>query len=332
MVETTREPQAVPASRKRHRSRWRKRFSRRLQYVLLRGCLVVLSRLPLTLGRWLAAIVGTGCCWVLRRERAIALSNLTQALGDEKSPAELRLLTRRVFRHTTTTFVEWVIIRRWSRERIEQEFGYLREDLQALGDDVRSQPCGVVGFSAHFGNWEVLLMLYSFFNQNGLVGLAKPSKSPKMRDFLKELRCVHTVAMVYTDESPRKLIRALREKKLLGFLADQDIRNNRGIFVEFFGRPTHTVTFPVALGRKVGAPMVLCLLVREGKKFRVIRTPLEPVAKTDDEDADLAAGTQWWTTALEGAIRQAPEQWLWFYPRWRTQPGKLRRHKAGRAS
>ena len=238
-------------------------------------------------------------------------------------------MARRVFRSTVTTFVEWIIIRRWTRERIERTFGYLREDLQGLGTDVGSQPVGTIGFSAHFGNWELLLMLYSFFNPDGLVGLAKPSKSPKMRDFLKELRCVHTGDMVYTDESPRKLVRALRQKKLLGFLADQDIRNNRGIFVEFFGRPTHTVTFPAALGRKVGAPMVLCLLVREGKKFRVIRTPLEPVQKTEDEDADLEVATQWWTSELEKAIRGAPEQWLWFYPRWRTQPGKLRQRASG---
>ena len=283
--------------------------------------------MPLTLGRWLGATVGTACYFGLRRERAIALANLTSAFGDSHSPSELRLMARRVFRSTVTTFIEWIVIRRWPRARIEKTFGYLRQDLQGLGNDVASQPAGAIGFSAHFGNWELLLMLYSFFNPDGLVGLAKPSKSPKMRAFLKELRCVHTVGMVYTDESPRKLMRALRGKKLLGFLADQDIRNNRGIFVEFFGRPTHTVTFPVALGRKVGAPMVLCLLAREGKKFRVIRTPLEPVQKTEDEDADLEAATQWWTSELEKAIRGAPEQWLWFYPRWRTEPGKLRQRK-----
>jgi KDO2-lipid IV(A) lauroyltransferase len=137
---------------------------------------------------------------------------------------------------------------------------------------------------------------------------------------------VNGLDMVYTDESPRKLIRALKNGQVLGLLPDQDLRTNSGIFVDFFGMPAYTVTMPARLARQLGVKMGLCCLLREGKGFRLVYHPPFDIPRTSDETADIAGATQMWSHLLESEIRKRPEQWVWFYPRWRTPLERPRRH------
>ena len=185
---------------------------------------------------------------------------------------------------------------------------------------------GVVGLTAHFGNWELLLFFCGHFTPGLLVGIAKRAKFERTHEFLHSLRSTNGIDIVYTDESPRKLIRALRNGKLLGFLPDQDLRTNKGVFVDFFGKPAYTVTMPVRLAFQVGAKMLLCGLVRQGKSFRFFYHLPFDIPRSADEDADVARVTQHWSHLLEAEIRKLPEQWLWFDPRWRTPLERPRRH------
>ena len=41
---------------------------------------------------------------------------------------------------------------------------------------------------------------------------------------------------------------------------------------------------------------------------------------------DIRRGTELWSRFLEDEIRKRPEQWVWFYPRWRSPPDRPRRH------
>jgi len=321
----------VPKGRKKHRRRWRKQLSRQVQYLALRVGHAVVSRLPLPLGRALAWTVGTATYLLLRHERAIALHNLTCAFGDSKSERERRRIARASFQSTAQTFIEWIIIRRWSEQRVARKFSGLVEAAQKMRS--RAGPRGVVGYTYHLGNWEVLSFVYGHANPDFLVSVAKPTKFPKTQAFLHALRSTPGASLYYTDETPRKMIRALRDGRLLGFLPDQDLRTNKGIFVDFFGRPAYSVTLPASLARKEKAQYFSCALVREGKGFRYLEVGPEEFPWSDSEEDDVRAITERWTGHLEEMIREYPEQWIWYYPRWRTKPERARKHfKRGRSS
>jgi KDO2-lipid IV(A) lauroyltransferase len=107
---------------------------------------------------------------------------------------------------------------------------------------------------------------------------------------------------------------------MLVLLADQDARQS-GIFVNFFGRPASTVRGPAVLSLKYDAPIIPTNIYRIGP-FRhhvYYGEPIEPAAFRDREDPTHAM-TQAHVSALEGFIRQHPEQWLWMHRRWKTQP------------
>jgi KDO2-lipid IV(A) lauroyltransferase len=310
--------------RKRKRSRFRKALTRNLGYVVLRCVHAVVCRLPRTVGRWLAWLVGSLAYYLLGRERRIALDGLTRVYGSERSPAEIRSLARGVFRHTVHLVIDWLIVRRWSRERVERCFPEVAKSYGELREAHRAIGTGVVGVTGHFGNWEFLSVFFGHFLPGQLVPIAKRLYYPRYQDFIHRLRASTGNDIIYTDESPRRILRALKDGKITGFLPDQDVRTNSGVFVDFFGLPAHTVTAPVSIARKLRVPLYVVLVIRQGHGFRVVFDPIE-IPHTDDEAADLLAGTQSWTRYLEKQIRSAPEQWSWLHPRWRTTPGGPRR-------
>jgi KDO2-lipid IV(A) lauroyltransferase len=224
------------------------------------------------------------------------------------------------------TVVEWVILRRWTPEKLRREFPETLPVLDRMVADVTARGSGAVAMTAHCGNWELLSILYARFKPGLLVPVAQRVYFEKYNNFIHWLRTSTGLEVFYTDESARRLIRVLQEKKYPAFLPDQDVRTNSGVFVDFFGLPAYTVTFPVALARKFRVPLFIAILVREGKKFKMDYSGLVDVPRTGDESADLLAGTEKWARIMEDMIRKYPEQWAWTHPRWRTSPSHPRVH------
>jgi len=309
---------------KRRRGPFRKAISREAGYIIIRALHAIISRLPLPVGRGLARVLGFLGYFALPRERRSALLNLTRVYGAEKSAREIRLMARKVFQNMVLTFIEWPILRRWPREKLLARFPNVGPDLQRMQRDIQATGTGAVTITGHHGNWELMALFFSQYMPGFLFPIAKRLYFDKYQDFLHRLRESSGVKVIYTDQSARRIIRVIRDGNIPGFLPDQDLRTNSGVFVDFFGLPAYTVTFPIDLARGLGVKYGVICLVREGKGYRVLYNGLFDVPKTEDKAADILTGSQAWSRVLEGMIRQYPEQWSWTHQRWRTVPGHPR--------
>lgn len=322
--------EAAPAGGRgqpRKRKRWRKSVSRWSGYLAGRLLHAVVSRLPYGFAGGASALIGGVGYLFLRRDRRRAIANLTRVLGASRSPAELRALARGVFRHTASVFVEFAILRRWSTEKLRARFPEVATRLQDIRASTRAQGAGgVVGISGHLGNWELLFLFLTRFTPGFAVAVANRIYFPRYQDFLHHLRTSGGGLVFYNDESARKAIQHLREGRVLGFLADHEVRTNASVFVDFLGLPAQTATFPVQLARKLGVPLGLLLLVREGPTYRLIHHGLFQAPSTGDKAADLLEGTRQWSKMLEAEILSRPAQWSWIHDRWRSTPERPRRH------
>ncbi len=322
--------EALPRRKpKRKRNRALKISSRYAGYCCLRLAHFLLSRLPLPLGLAVSRVGGYLAYLVAREARRCGVESLTRVYGNEFSENEIRQQVKEVFQHTAATAAEFCILRRWSNEKLQAKYPEVVAAVQQTERDVRASGSGVVGLTAHFGNWEVLSLFHSRFAPGLLVPVAKRAYFSKYHDFIHRLRTADGLEVIYNDESPRKLIRAIHDGKLLGLLPDQNLRTNGGVFVEFFGKPAYTVTFPVVLARKLGVKMFFSCLVREGGSFRLMHSGLFDTPRTGNQERDVLEGTQRWTSLLEDSIREFPTQWSWIYPRWRSTPDHPRFHHGG---
>src|SRR5262249_46261600 len=127
--------------------------------------------------------------------------------------------------------------------------------------------------TGHFGNWEMAgyaLGLFGFWTH----AIAGPIDNPHVDRFLRAFRERTGQHILAKSGEFDRIQDVLASGGVLATLADQDA-GQRGLFVEFFGRPASThkaiallaleygVTLAVALVRNTGQPLSYCVHVED---------------------------------------------------------------------
>jgi KDO2-lipid IV(A) lauroyltransferase len=182
---------------------------------------------------------------------------------------------------------------------------------------------GVVLFTGHCGNWE---MLNAMLNISGIpmTIAVRDLRDARISAMATELRSRFGSEVVARGKGAgRRLAHALAENRVNGLLIDQDIRDIPGVFVPFFGRPAWTPVGGGMLAVRAGCPSVAAFIHRQPDGTH--RATIEPLPAPEDgsEEERALALTARATAAIEAQIRAHPAQWVWFHRRWRTRPDDL---------
>lgn len=291
----------------------------RLEYGIVRFALGLLGALPRRLALRLGALIGDGFYAFDARDRKIALANLARAFP-EMPDEERRAILRRSCRNLGRMLAEVCHFDSLTKDNIGR-FVTIAQPKVWSDAVQRAQRDGAIVLTAHFGNFELLAHF------QGLSGYPVTLAHRTMRNPLVDRIILDMRERVGTVSLPKKqaarlLLRALRQKGMVALLADQNQTANAGIFVDLFGTPACTTPGPARLAAHTGAPIVPVFLVREGESERhrlVIYPDVEP-ANTGDKLADMVETTERCNRAIERALTEHPDQWIWFHRRWKTRP------------
>jgi len=118
------------------------------------------------------------------------------------------------------------------------------------------------------------------------------------------------------------MFRVLEQGELLGILADLNVQEKEGVFVDFFGVPASTTTSIAKLAVKTGAVVLPAFAVWEESKAKYVVYLEPPVEYRADDNSpeNIKELTQKITNVVEKYVRKYPEQWLWIHKRWNTRP------------
>jgi len=294
------------------------KFKYRRYYLYYLGRLTAFNFhiLPLSVGLFIARAAGDIAFCVLAKYRRIAIENLREAFGNDKSEAEIRAIARKVFENVAMIAVEMIRFPKINASNIDS---YVRMENSGIIDESFRAGRGTIILTGHFGNWELLAMTLRVKGYPG-VAVGRKIYFHKYDEYLNRLRKMHDVKVIDREQSPRAFLRILKQNNIVGILADQDVDSVEGVFVNFFGKPAYTPIGPVALAKATGATMVPAFIVREGLHHRfIVEKPVELV-DTGDKEKDMVTNTQAWSNVLEAFIRKYPDQWVWVHRRWKTKP------------
>ena len=278
---------------------------------LLLGALHGVARLPPTWQQRIGRGLGRLLRHVKRREHRVARRNLELCFPELDAAARQALLERH-FEAVGMSFVEMGIgwftpIDRLLR-RVEI-FG--REHL----DRALAKGKGALLFSGHFTTLEVCVAVLEVLVTNSSC-MYRPQRNAMMDVLIRRGRSRFAREQIPRD-NVRALLRKLRDNYAVAYMPDQTYLGKQSELLPFFGEPAVTNTATSKLASISGAA-VLPYFFRRLPDGRY-RVDIGPALDNFPSD-DLAADTSRLFALLEAYIRQAPEQYLWLYKKFKGRP------------
>ena len=293
---------------------------------LLHAALWLLGSLPLRALQRLAGVLA----WLSRvsnnRECRVARVNVGIAFPQLDAAAR-EAVHRECLRQTAATALECA--RLWSRPQV-RALDWIRgvegADLLAAA---RAGGRGVIVAAPHLGNWELLCHYLASSGPLSIVYRA-PQWAPAEQLLLRGRGGSQVEQLLAQPSSVRRMLKALKEGRILGILPDQQPKVGEGEFAPFFGRPALTMTLLSRLAARAGVDVVFGFAERlpDGAGF-VIRFQPAPAGIADDDPVSAATALN---AGVEACVRRAPQQYQWTYKRWsRAAPGLVNPYLAGHA-
>lgn len=265
------------------------------------------------LGGGIGAVIGSLPLREVKRSR----EHLTKAFP-ERDQAWVVRTVRRTFVHFTRMALWTAVTLHWDIRTLRRHIAVEgQENLRTLLTACKRGE-GTVGFTGHFGNWELLSRIGATIMPLSLVG--RRLRSPLADALVQAARTSSGGRLLYQDAPFADFVRDLREGRLLAVLVDQDIPRLAGCFVPWFGDLAYTPSAPAALARLTRSGVMPVFLYWKHHRWVLHAGPYRHFPRTRDSEGDVRAIIAWITAYQEAIVRRAPEQWAWWHKRWRTRP------------
>ncbi len=170
----------------------------------------------------------------------------------------------------------------------------------------------------HLGSFEAIGQAYSLRSEartRPMTALYRRPRKDVLLPLVEEARAKQGLKLAPADmRGVRMLMRALRQREVLGILPDQVPGAGDGVWAPFFGKPAFTMVLPGKLAVS-GDALVLVLGAERlpgGRGFNVHVEPLEG-ALSGEPLADATAIN----AAIERMVLRFPTQYLWGYNRYK---------------
>jgi KDO2-lipid IV(A) lauroyltransferase len=301
------------------RHKVRRRWLDYLVYLAVRLLVALAQALTIEQSYALASFLAWMIYRVDARHRQVGMENLARAFGGQFTESQRDQIVRGVYRHFCRMLMEILHTPRklhltnW-RDRV------LLVGHEAVMDQLITGGRSMIFLTGHYGNWELAGYVFGLFGFP-TVSVARTLDNPYLDRYLRSFRQRTGQSLIPKTGGFDQMVEVLQTGRVLSFLADQDA-GQRGLYVEFFGRPASTHKAIALLAIEHQAPVVVGVARRIGPGFRYeIRCEdiIDPVSLTGTAD-DVRLLTQRFTSALERLIRQDPTQYLWLHRRWKHQP------------
>jgi len=294
-----------------------------LEYLLFRIVLFPVQMLSLKGINRLARFLGNALFHVSPQRRKIARINLDIAFGDTKSPDEKKRIIKQSLIHMIRVTLQCLWITRHTEQRVYQLFPNNPEGMEHL-DHCLERGHGAFYLMAHYGNWEALGILFGYKKFPQVYSVARKFDNPYLEAFLMHLRTLSGSRIFHKEESPLKMVRALKNNSCVAVMMDQN-GGIRGLFVDFFGKTAATPRSLAVLSYSTRAAVIpLIPHPQEDGTYQAVFLPELKLEKTGDKDKDIFRWTQEYQKVLEKVIREHPEPWMWIHRRWKTRPSEER--------
>lgn len=250
---------------------------------------------------------------IAKKQKKRAEENVIRAF--QCSREEAKDIVDRAFSNLTQTMIEVFYMPKVKGDFINK---YIEIEGMEYVEEVLAEDKGIIVVTAHMGNWE---WMGASMAQLGypVTTIVKNQPNVDFNRFLQEMRTQAGMEVFARDGADLiRAARAMKQKKFLGFLADQD-GAEQGMPVSFLGEMSSAPMGPAIFAKRFRAPLLPMFITRteKGHKIHILK-PFYYEDAADEMEA-LYRVTAKCVSITEKFIHQHPTEWLWFQHRWRTK-------------
>ncbi|MDD5173852.1 MAG: ELM1/GtrOC1 family putative glycosyltransferase [Candidatus Omnitrophica bacterium] len=283
--------------------------------ILVRALNIIFHFTPIRADLWIGRSIGRAAFFFNKKRRLIAYANLKAAFAKEKSPRELRAITKDVYVNLVQTFSEIASLTKVNKDYVNR---YVEVVHMERIENAAKSGRGTLLLTAHFGDWE-LSSLVSALKGFPITVLAREQKMKRLNELLNRLRESKGCKVVRKGMSTKNIFKELYGKNMVGILSDQDA-GRKGTFVNFFGRPTSAHIGPFEIAKHTNSIILPNFIVRTGGPFHKLYLEEYIDVRQSEDKQGLIDGLQRYMSLLEKYVRRYPAQWLWLHKRWKSTP------------
>ena len=287
-----------------------------MTYRLLRIIVELMSYIPLPVGRFAGKILGCIFSFLPLKRTRVSLDNIQKSIGDSLGRRGAERLNRKVLLHFGQMLFEVPHVFRMNDKNLKSYVTFVRQEIL---QEALNRGKGVFILTGHLGNWEIMCAALSIrFGRLSVV--MRPMDFRPLDRVINDLRSRFGAEMIPKQKAMRKLLDAVKQKRMIGILLDQNVDWYAGVFVKFLGRWACTNKGLALLALKTGTPVIPTFAVRrEDGRYSIVFCDEVRLIRTGDKTRDIEENTALFTKSIEDYIRRYPEQWFWFHMRWKTR-------------
>jgi KDO2-lipid IV(A) lauroyltransferase len=291
--------------------RTRSAFRNALEAGLARTVVGTLEYAPRPVADWLGGFLAGVLDIAVPRLRRSAEINLTFAWPDRDAAWRAKTIDG-VFRSIGRLLVAFA---RFPRIRQRNLAEWIRYEGFEHYERAKERGKGVLFATAHLGNWELSAFAHALLTEPMSV-VVRPLDNPAIDALVEGRRALSGNQLLSKRDFARSILQALRDNRPVGVLVDQNSALENAAFVPFFGKLASTNLSFAKLAARSGAAVIPGFAVWNEAERRYILRFYPAVEMTGDAEDD----TRRIQAAIEAAVREYPDQWLWIHRRWKTRP------------
>jgi KDO2-lipid IV(A) lauroyltransferase len=279
----------------------------------MRILLKLLTRIPLPLlyrGAWLMYFIAFH---VLRWRRTQVEGDIANAFPG-KSAAERADIVRRSYRNLADTLVEAFWGFGAKAGALKRRVAFENPELVTRGWDAGES---VVLLTAHYGNWEWLLLAAGVHFGIVIDVVYQPQRVSAVDEFLREARSRFGSRLIPRNEFIYDLLSRAEQRRAYALIADQTPKHKSDPrhWTEFLHQET---AFFVGAGKiaKFLDAKVLYVKMRRLRRGRY-SVRLEEIAAPPYDEVEDVQIVERYARNLERDVRESPADWLWLQKKWK---------------
>jgi len=271
------------------------------------------SILPLWLIRAISRFIAVICYLFLKKIRKNVERNLSHIYND---PRKIKDTTRKIFLNYGSYLADWAKLNHMDMKRVLGLFSFLKGE-EIIAEGLRRGK-GIVLLTAHLGNWELggLFFTHSGFPFNVITAQDEIEGVAKVREKTRESHKVKTITIGKGAFFFMDIARALQRNEIVAMLMDRYIEE-KGILIDFFGKPAIFPAGPVLLAKLTGAAVIPAFIVLgPDGKYKGIADSIVDMEFSGDKEKDIRVNLKKIVRIFEKYIHEYPDQWYNFTDLW----------------